>query len=250
MPESFSSFNKVEHDSIQSPLALLNTTSGLLLRNKVAFFKKSLVLVRNDPNFEIAFKRSSLSPEMDTIRFIFYINNKSDRDATADIAYEYDQSMYQLKTNERLRSLKAGKQGREEITINLKDDSRRSFSFIVCHITLDSTSYDILLPVLFFNFVEGLTKVVDHYSKSLTIIPNKQFSAPHFMYTLMPVTYINDEEEVEYLKGEKPYKTEITVVSKKGRSPLRMDWFQGLIKITGDERWVDMVGWLLADIRL
>jgi hypothetical protein len=33
----------------------------------------------------------------------------------------------------------------------------------------------------------------------------------------MPLTYINDDEEVEYLKGEKPYKTEIVVTTKKGR---------------------------------
>ena len=107
-----------------------------------------------------------------------------------------------------------------------------------------------MLPVLFITFTEGLTKSADYKIRMLTIIPNRQFSSPHFLYSLMPITYINDEEEVEYLKGEKPYKTEITVVSKKGRSALRMDWFQGLIKIAGDERWIDMIAWLLADVRL
>jgi hypothetical protein len=66
----------------------------------------------------------------------------------------------------------------------------------------------------------------------------------------MPITYINDEEEVEYLKGEKPYKTEIVVTTKKGRHSLKMDWFTGLVKVSGDARWVDMIAWLLADIRL
>lgn len=46
------------------------------MRNKVAFYKKSLVLVRDDPNFELAFKRSELNRELDTVRIIFYVNNK------------------------------------------------------------------------------------------------------------------------------------------------------------------------------
>jgi hypothetical protein len=29
-----------------------------------------------------------------------------------------------------------------------------------------------------------------------------------------------------------------------------MDWFTGLVKVSGDARWVDMIAWLLADIRL
>ena len=111
MPEMSASFNRIEHDSIQTPAALLNTSSTLLLRNKVAFFKKSLVLVRNDQKFEIAFKRSNLSPEMDSVRFIFYVNNKSDKDEAVDISYMHD-DMYQVRVNEKMTTLKAGKQQR------------------------------------------------------------------------------------------------------------------------------------------
>jgi hypothetical protein len=66
----------------------------------------------------------------------------------------------------------------------------------------------------------------------------------------MPLTYINYEEEVEYLKGEKPYKTDVVVTTKRGRHSLKMDWFHGLVKITGDNQWIDMIAWLIADIRL
>jgi hypothetical protein len=70
----------MDHDSVQTPSALLNTTSAALTRNKVAFFKKSLILIKDDPQFELAFKRSSLNPQLDTVRIIFYVNNKGNND--------------------------------------------------------------------------------------------------------------------------------------------------------------------------
>lgn len=149
------------------------------------------MLLKNDPKFEIAFKRSDLNDG--TVRVIFYVNNKTSKDENINIEYEFDQSMYQLRVGEKLVTLHAGKQGREELTVSLRDDSRRPLSFIICHFTIGATVYDILLPVLFFSFAEGLTKTADYTHKTLTIIPNKQFASPHFMYTLMPLTYINDE---------------------------------------------------------
>lgn len=50
--------------------------SATSTRNKVAFFKNSLVIFR-DRDYEIAFKKSSLDPSYSQVRLIFYINNKT-----------------------------------------------------------------------------------------------------------------------------------------------------------------------------
>ena len=47
-----------------------------LCRQKISFFKKSMVLVKT-PDFDIAFKRSDFNFQMDKIRLILYVNNKS-----------------------------------------------------------------------------------------------------------------------------------------------------------------------------
>jgi hypothetical protein len=76
VPEPSNSFCKIDHDSVQTPTTLLNTTTAILTRNKVAFFKKSLILIKDDPQFGLAFKRSGLNPELDGVRLIFYVSNK------------------------------------------------------------------------------------------------------------------------------------------------------------------------------
>ena len=53
-----------------------NMDPRLSTRNKVAFFKQSLVLVR-DHDFEIAFKRSELDESFSKLRIIFYVLNKT-----------------------------------------------------------------------------------------------------------------------------------------------------------------------------
>jgi hypothetical protein len=105
VPDASNSFSKIEHDSVQTPTALLNTTAAALTRNKVAFFKKSLVLIRDDPQLEVAFKRSNLNPELDTVRLIFYVNNKSVTDSYVIITYEYDESMYHIQIGEKLTTV-------------------------------------------------------------------------------------------------------------------------------------------------
>jgi hypothetical protein len=57
-------------------------------RNKVAFFKNSLTLIRNS-EVDIAFKRSELNERMDKIRLIFYINNKTETVKRVSLNYEY-----------------------------------------------------------------------------------------------------------------------------------------------------------------
>lgn len=62
-------------------------------RNKVAFFKSSLVIVREE-GIEIAFKKSGLDKNLSRARVIFYINNKYDRRMNVDIEYDYDSNNY------------------------------------------------------------------------------------------------------------------------------------------------------------
>ncbi len=112
-PDTIShSLNHISHDSMSVPPALLKTNKSLLTRNKVAFFKKSLVLIKNDPNYEVAFKKSDLNKECDTVRLIFYINNKTSQDRKVTIDYEYESVSYQILISERLRQVNSNSQGR------------------------------------------------------------------------------------------------------------------------------------------
>lgn len=55
-------------------------------RNKVAFFKDSLILIKNDV-FELAFKRSALVNTKDRVRVIFFIKNKTNKTITVTFRY-------------------------------------------------------------------------------------------------------------------------------------------------------------------
>lgn len=55
---------------------LYDDDKNQLCRQKIAFFKKSMVLVKS-PDFDIAFKRSDFNFQMDKLRLIVYVNNKS-----------------------------------------------------------------------------------------------------------------------------------------------------------------------------
>lgn len=94
------------------PPSLQNTNSVMLTRNKVAFFKKSLVILKNDPKYEIAFKRSELERDFTTVRLIFYVNNKTNKSQHMNIQYEYEPSQYQIRVPDKLNILPAGKQAR------------------------------------------------------------------------------------------------------------------------------------------
>ena len=61
-------------------------SSQTATRNKVAFFKNSLVLIR-EADLEIAYKKSDLNATMDKIRLIFYVNNKSSKAKRVSISY-------------------------------------------------------------------------------------------------------------------------------------------------------------------
>lgn len=98
-PSSFDSFSMARTLYNNSSL-FLNASKNLIAidsitstRNKVAFFKSSLVIVREE-GIEIAFKKSGLDKNLSRARVIFYINNKYDRRMNVDIEYDYDSNNY------------------------------------------------------------------------------------------------------------------------------------------------------------
>ena len=100
----FSSFSLAQSLYNKSSM-FLNASKNLLAmdgvistRNKVAFFKKSLVLVR-EPSFEIAYKKSELDQQMRTIRLIFYVNNKADHSVAVEIDYDFDLEHYTVEVD-------------------------------------------------------------------------------------------------------------------------------------------------------
>ena len=71
-------------------------SSETATRNKVAFFKNSLVLGRTG-DFEIAYKKSDINESMDKLRLIFYVNNKSSTAKRINFKYEFQHDYFDLK---------------------------------------------------------------------------------------------------------------------------------------------------------
>ncbi len=67
----------------------------------MAFFKESLILIKND-TFELAFKKSALVSTKDRVRVIFFVRNKTSQAITVNLRYEYDASYFKLKVNEKI----------------------------------------------------------------------------------------------------------------------------------------------------
>lgn len=76
-------------------------------------------MIKDDPNFELAFKRSDVGREMNTIRVILYINNKQNYSQNVNFRYEYDEKLYTIKHGDRLSNLYKLSQGRAEIFIQI-----------------------------------------------------------------------------------------------------------------------------------
>ena len=163
-----------------------------MVRNKVAFFKKSLVLIRDDLNYELAFKRSDLNKEKDTLRVIFYINNKQSFPQSTTFDYEYDRSLYSISQGTKLSSVNTYSQGREELVIKCLDDNSEMKS-IVCHLTVGDSTVDFVVPAFFFKFDTGAPTLIVDQSSTRVIQVDKQFS-PQFVSTLIPLVHSNPEE--------------------------------------------------------
>jgi hypothetical protein len=90
---------------------MISMSSTTSTRNKVAFFKNSLVLVR-DAELEIAYKRSEMNQTLDKLRIIFYINNKTNTKKNVNFHYEYQQQYFAITTIEKLATVEGNSQGR------------------------------------------------------------------------------------------------------------------------------------------
>ena len=86
-------------------------SSETATRNKVAFFKNSLVLVRT-VDYEIAYKKSDINEAMDKLRLIFYVNNKSNSAKRVNFKYEFQHDYFDLKVQEKLTQVIPKSQGR------------------------------------------------------------------------------------------------------------------------------------------
>ncbi len=84
----------------------------------MAFFKNSLVLVRNS-EVEIAFKKSDMNERMDKVRIILYVYNKTPVQKMANINYEYQQEYFDIRVKEKLTRIPSKGQGREELEVSL-----------------------------------------------------------------------------------------------------------------------------------
>jgi len=82
-----------------------------MCRQKIAFFKKSMVLVKT-PDFDIAYKRSDFNFQMDKLRLILYVNNKDSRKFNCTIEYDYDHEDFDIIVKKRLAIVEPRSQGR------------------------------------------------------------------------------------------------------------------------------------------
>lgn len=82
-------------EAVNESRQMVSMTSTTSTRNKVAFFKSSLVLVR-EADLEIAYKRSEMNETLDKLRIIFYLNNKTATRKTVNFHYEYQQQYFAI----------------------------------------------------------------------------------------------------------------------------------------------------------
>lgn len=145
-------------------------------KNKTAFFKKTGILIRED-EFEIAYKRSD--PEerdnFSSVRIILYFNNKTGLQKNVDTDYEYESNYYDLDVKEKLRDIKAFKQGREVIEIKLKSSATDINSVVEATVNLDGKKFKIWIPAMFIKIVRKTDSFYTEAMGSKTILPHKYF---------------------------------------------------------------------------
>lgn len=77
-----------------------------------------------------------MNAAMQKIRLIFYIQNKSKRQAEIAVEYDYQLSHYIIETTEKLYEVKANSQSREVIEISLSPSSKNLNSVIDVHFSI------------------------------------------------------------------------------------------------------------------
>ena len=150
-------------------------TSETSTRNKVAFFKNSLVLIRNE-ELDIAYKRSEMNSSLDKCRLIFYINNKTSTAKQVNIRYDYQHDYFDMRLQEKLSHIPPKSQGREvlEITCISKVDLNGVTDM---HVDIGDVTYDLWLPVSFIVFKEVKDYRLSEDTMEMTVLPDRQFSS-------------------------------------------------------------------------
>lgn len=175
------------HSTIQTQFLNLeqeelnNEEKNHVCREKIAFFKKSMVLYKGE-HFDIAYKRSDLNVEFDRLRVILYVNNKDNKRVDCVVEYDYEREDYDLTVRRRMERVEARGQGREEIEIYLRNASDFG-SLITAKVLVGSVMKKIVIPALFIDFdsnyrlqFENIGYIERNLAAPLTIKPMGQFA--------------------------------------------------------------------------
>jgi hypothetical protein len=73
----FSNMNSLKLMRISLPQTLVHLTKNNLANIKLSFFQKAMAIIKDNSRFMIAFKRSNFNKDIDTVRIIFYVANKT-----------------------------------------------------------------------------------------------------------------------------------------------------------------------------
>lgn len=180
---------------------MVHMSSIVSTRNKVAFFKNSLVLVR-EPQFEIAYKRSDMNETFDKLRIIFYVNNKSSVRRTINFNYEYQSEYFQITVIEKLTEVAPNAQSREVIEVALISTSDLNGVTDV-HVAVDNTMYDLWLPATFIRFRQTERYRMQNDEEEMNVLPDRQFASFNSMAEVAPLIFggRDQSEEWGYLFG-------------------------------------------------
>lgn len=225
----------VNDSAVNESRQMVSMSSTTSTRNKVAFFKNSLVLVR-EHELEIAYKRSEMNQALDKLRLIFYVNNKTPSKRSVDFSYEYQQQYFAITVIEKLTAVEGNAQGREVVEVELisKDDLNGVTDM---HVSVGGRTYDFWLPATFIRFRRTDRYRMQNDEEEMTVVPDRQFASLARMEEVAPVMLGGRDagEEWAYLFGE----------SRFGSFTVKLTWREKELVIEATERWIDFLGFVL-----
>ena len=143
----------INESAIGESRQMARMSSATATRNKVAFFKSSLVLIRNS-DVEIAYKRSELNESLDKVRLIFYVNNKTPHNVPVNFSYQPQSEYFYVHVAEKLSMVRGNSQGREVVEVTLVSSVDLN-GVTDMKVDVGSNGYDLWLPVCFISFKQA-----------------------------------------------------------------------------------------------
>lgn len=168
-----------EYGSNEPNTYMSNGSSGVedvrtAIRNKVAFFKSSGLIVR-EQDFEIAYKRTEANNQASN-RIILYFNNKTNQPHRISVKYEWEPNYYDLMVSEKVNEVGGLKQAREVVEVQLMNGNDIN-SVIEANVDIDGRKYKLWLPVMFIQLSKPREGGMQPTDKSTKIVyPSKLFS--------------------------------------------------------------------------